>query len=281
MARLKKRKDGYLKKSFTFGGKRIYVYGRNSAELLENEIRKKKELEQKEEDLYNPTLIDYYKHFTDIRRKELKESTLRAQKFQFEMIANVIMVNGRKFGEMRIKAITRRDIETVRESLLKQGKTPQHLNISFAHLNHVFNNALLDDTLEKNPCKALKQLKRDIPPINETKHRALSIDETKLFFEAAEQRNSYYLNDFLIMLKTGLRIGELSALYPTDIDKKSGFIHVRRTIMRDETGRYAVGENTKTKNGARDIPLTAEILEVIREQEALNRMIFGFKKKDL
>ena len=270
-----KRYNGYLRRTFVFNGKKYYVYANTQQELLEKVVAKKKELEAGESALYNPTLEAYYLTFTEIRRKELNESTLRTQRHQFELISAVKMVNSRLFGEMHIKDIKRRDIEYVRQALLDAGKTPQNLNNCFAHLNHVFNKAVLDETIEKNPCKALKPLKRKDAPIGENKHRALSITETVKFFEETEARNSYYKNIFLLMIKTGLRVGEASALYLTDIDKGNGFIHIRKTISRDEAGAYYVSDTTKTKSGTRDIPLTADVISIIREQEALNRMIFG------
>lgn len=270
-----KRYNGYLRKSFTYNGKRIYVYGKTAQELLENEVKKKEELATSQQDLYNPTLNSYYDLFTNIRRREIKESTIRSQKIQYKVISEVAISKGIKFGEMRIKDITRRDIELAREILLKEGKTPQYLNNCFAHLNHVFNNAVIDDTIDKNPCKALKQLKRETPLIGENKHRALSTEEIKAFFTAAKDKESYYLNAFEVMIKTGVRVGELTALYSTDIDTSRGFIHVRRTITREESNAYVVGEDTKTYNSKRDIPLTDEVLEIIKRQQALNKMLFG------
>lgn len=280
MARAKKC-NGYYRKTFSYEGKRYVVYGKSSQELLEKEVAKREELENGIKDVYNPTISDYYKHFTDVRRRELKEATLRAQRSQFHNIANVDMVNGITFGEMRIKDITRRDIELAREKLLQSGKTPQNLNIIFAHLNHVFQSAVMDDTITKNPCKALKQLKRESAPIGENRHRALTIEETQKFFEAAEARHSYYLNDFLLMIKTGMRIGEISALYPTDIDRVNGFIHVRRTVTRDEIGGYQIGDSAKTSSGKRDIPLTGEVLEIIKQQQYFNSALFGLEKNGL
>lgn len=281
MARQKKRKDGYLKRSFTYNGKRHYIYGKTEKELYEKEIEKRKELENAYNLIFNPTLSQYYEHFTEVRRSEVKESTLRSQQMQFRTMASTELASGILFGDMHINEITRRDIEIARDILLKQGKSPQNLNICFAHLNHVFHAAELDDTISKNPCKALKRLRRTEPAINETKHRALSIDETKRFFEAAEKRNSFYLNDFLVMIKTGLRIGELASLYSIDIDKKNGFIHVRRTVSRDETGGYYISNSTKTSSGCRDIPLTPEVLKIIDEQKILNSSIWGLNSNDI
>lgn len=282
MSKLKKHKSGLIRKHFNFEGKRIDVYGKTEQECYAKLIKKREELERGIEKIYNPTLDEYYEHFTDVRRSEVKESTLRSQRIQFNLMSDVQISKGVRFGDMRIKSITRRNIEDARQILLKAGKTPQYLNNVFAHLNHVMNSATIDETIDKNPCKALKQLKRDdTPPITQTTHRALSIDETIRFFKTAKARNSYYLNVFNFMIKSGMRIGEVCALYPTDIDKHKGFIHVRRTICRDELGRYIVGKDTKTYSGQRDIPLTEELLDIIRKQEKNNRIVFGLDKDGL
>lgn len=272
-----KKYNGYLRNTFTYNGKRYYVYGKTAPELLENITKKQAELERGQLEQENPTLNAYYEHFTKIRKTEVKEATQRAQRSQFKNISNVIMPNKEMFGDFRIKDITRRDIETARQLLSDQGKTPENINIIIAHLNHVFSNAVIDETIIKNPCKALKKLKRESAPINETKHRALSEAETELFFKAAEERNSFYINCFRFMINTGVRVGELGALYKTDIDTKSGFIHIRRTITRTEAGAYTIGEDTKTASGSRDIPITPEIQRIIREQESINRLIWGMK----
>ena len=117
-------------------------------------------------------------------------------------------------------------------------------------------------------------------PVSETKHRALTLEETERFFSAAAERNSYYINACKVMIKTGLRLGELTALRPPDIDRKSGFIHVRSSITRDESGSYIEGRSTKTKSGARDIPLTSEVYNIIREQQRLNFSLHGSNGAD-
>ena len=106
-------------------------------------------------------------------------------------------------------------------------------------MNHVFSTATLDDTIIKNPCRELKPLKREAPKAGDTIHRALTLEETRKFFDAAEKRNSIYLNAFLVMIKTGMRLGEVTALYPSDIDEEKGFIHVNKTITKNEIKIYS------------------------------------------
>ncbi len=278
MPRLKKRADGRFRASFTYQGKAYYVYSRNRAELETLKAAKLKELEENKENYENPTLNDYYEHFTQVRCREVRGNTIRAQKKEFHSIAETEIRKGVLFGQLRIRDIKRRDIENVREIMLKNGKTPENLNICFAHLNHVLNTAVLDETILVNPCRQLKRLTRTGTPVTDNKtgkHRALTEEETDKFFVTAEEKKSYYINVFKILILTGMRIGEVSALYPTDIDHQNHIIHVRRTVTRNEFGIYEIGENPKTASGVRDIPLTEEVFSIIQEQNIFNRLIFG------
>ncbi len=279
----KRRKDGLLKKSFRVDGssKRYYVYGRTAEELRQAENKKRDEIENGLRVLYNPTLSEYYAHFIQEREKAVKETTLRVQEIEFNLIAGVELSDGVKVGDMPIKNISRRHVTDARSILYKQGKTPQHLNICFKHLNHVFNYAVSEDVINKNPIARLPELKRETETINETKHRALSQEETIKFFKAARELKSFYLNDFLFMINCGVRVGELGALTIKDIDTKSGYIHIKRTITRDAVGGYMVGSDTKTRSSKRDIPLTAELYKIVCEQQELNKMLYGLNINDI
>ena len=152
--------DKKYRKTFTVDGVRYYVRGSTKKELAEKEIEKREEIKNGIVDKQNPKLDDYYKHFTRVRRSEVSESTLRAQQSQFKIISEVEISQGETFGSMRMKDITPKDIEYVRLQLLDDGKTPENLNTCFAHLKHVFNTAVYDETIEKNPCRNIKKLKK-------------------------------------------------------------------------------------------------------------------------
>lgn len=74
---------------------------------------------------------------------------------------------------------------------------------------------------------------------------------------------------------TGMRIGEVGALYSSDI--YDGAIHVERTITKTESGSYVIGDDPKTWNGKRTIPLNDKIIEVIEHQKKINRILDGDK----
>ena len=73
-----------------------------------------------------------------------------------------------------------------------------------------------------------------------------------------------------ICLSTGIRIGEICALTWNDIDVENGIIAVRKTIQRIyiiENGKRHTElllDTPKTKNSIRDIPMTKDLLKMLK-----------------
>lgn len=80
-----------------------------------------------------------------------------------------------------------------------------------------------------------------------------------------------------ICLNAGLRIGEVCALQWDDIDVASGVIRVSKTIQRiylvDGQEKYTelIIDKPKTKNSFRDIPMTRDLLSLIRPLKKIVR----------
>ena len=80
-----------------------------------------------------------------------------------------------------------------------------------------------------------------------------------------------------ICLNAGLRIGEVCALQWDDIDVASGVIHIGKTIQRiylvDGQEKYTelIIDKPKTKNSIRDIPMTRDLLSLIRPLKKIVR----------
>lgn len=276
MARQKKRPDGRLCRTFRYEGKKYFVYGHTAQELRDNEKQRREELEKGKIDRKNPTLYDYYDRFTENRRGKVKESTIRSQACQFRDCAEVrLEKHGRTLGGMRIRDIKPYDIQAVQLALGKSKRTTETVNNCMAHLSHVFNAAVKDETIERSPCKCIERVKRTEKPARETIHRALTQEETQKFMQAAA--DSVYYNAFALMLQTGLRIGEVGALSITDIDTRQNMLHITKTVSRDEVGAYYISSTPKTDAGTRDIPLTDQAAACIHRQRQQNMLIYGGK----
>ena len=73
-----------------------------------------------------------------------------------------------------------------------------------------------------------------------------------------------------ICLSTGMRIGEICALTWNDIDTETGIINIKKTIQRiyiiENNSRHTelLLDTPKTKNSIRDIPMTKDLLKMLK-----------------
>lgn len=274
MAKQKKRNDGRIQKSFTFEGRRYYVYGYTAEEVNDKILEKKNLLKQHKKDHDNPTLNSFHDRWVENRRGHVKEATIRSQECHYKSCSS-IRVNGRPLGEYRLTDIKPDDIRTVQRTLLngESANSTQTVNDKIAFLSHIFHDAIRERYIEYNPCCVVRPLKRTEKRARDTIHRALSLTEQDVFFKTA--KDSYYYDVFRMAVQTGMRVGEIGALYTSDIYDNA--IHVERTITRTENGGYTIGTDTKTWHGQRTIPLNDQINEVIEHQKEINRMLDGDK----
>ncbi len=265
----KKRTDGYYRSSFVFNGKRYYVYAKTKDELREKENNKRDELKKGIESRINPTFDEYYKKWSEARRGQVSEATLRNQQKTINIVAEIkVAPDDIRFGNMKLKDIVIDDLRFLQKSLQDKRKS-QSVNDYMSLIKHIMSDATKERLLDYNPCVLLKPLKLTESKARDTIHRALTIDEQRNFFENA--RNSFYYNVYRLAVCTGMRVGEIGALKKTDI--YDGLIHVERTITRDEIGAYCIGDNAKTEAGRRVIPVNNQIKAILEDQQKQNEIM--------
>lgn len=103
------------------------------------------------------------------------------------------------------------------------------------------------------------------------------------------QKNFTFRNlGIYVCLSTGLRIGEVCALKWEDIDTDAGTITVQRTIERiyiiegDKKHTELVMNTPKTKNSYREIPMSKELLTLIKPlKKVVNGSFFVLTNEDI
>lgn len=270
MAKIKKRADGRVVKTFTFNGKKYFAYGYDKQEAERKAYEKLQALENGKEEHDNPTFKGFYNMWVKSRQGIVTQATLRSQQCHYNTISK-IEINGNSFENYRISEIKAEDIRVIQRKLFENGNKAQTVNDKVNFLSHIFSDAVKEQYIQYNPCSPVRPLKKTEVKARDSIHRALSIEETKTFFKAAD--NSFYLNIYKFAIQTGMRVGEIGALKNTDIYDNA--IHVERTITRLEDGSYTIGDYPKTESGKRTIPLNNAIIEILENQRMLNRILDG------
>ena len=103
----------------------------------------------------------------------------------------------------------------------------------------------------------------------------LSISHQKKLMQYVTDNFTFRNLGIYICLSTGMRIGEVCALKWSDIDLATETIHVNRTIERiyiiegGERRTELVFGTPKTKNSIREIPISKELMKLIRPLKKL------------
>lgn len=259
---IQQRYEGYEGR-FMYKGKRYLVHGNTITETQKLVTELKYKLEH---GLYvakeKITLNEWYKTWLEeYKKNRVKIGTYTSyEKYYHSTIQE-------RLGNKNLNDIRGEHIQKLYNDLVKEGYALSSIKVVSAVLNGCFKQAERNGLIERNPVR-LAELPRQT---GEKKGRvAMTKEQQGLFMEYA--RESYLYHFFAVMLRTGMRKGEMQGLKYSDIDKKQNVIHVRRTLKYIE-GRGYIEDTPKTRTSIRDIPLTAAVLEHIEAQ----RKFWGFK----
>lgn len=263
MARLsagvRKRPDGTFEKRFTISGKRYSVYGTSKQiEEKEKELRKKVELGLYTENR-NIILDKYFEELIEQKKTHVKENTIKEYKSHYNVHISPIL------GKKKIQNIERREIIQFQKALTKKDLSITTINMIMKVLKIIFNEAIKDEIIIKNPVNGIKSITNKNAKASETYHRALTEDEQKVFMNEAKQE--YYYELYAFMLCSGMRVGEVGALMWKDIDYKKNIIHINKTLSYNENSQRIIGETPKTDSSKRDIPLTKILKDILKSWE--------------
>lgn len=167
-------------------------------------------------------------------------------------------------GKRTLISITKLQITALMNSLKKEGYGWETLNKCKLLLIDIFNKALEDDFVNKNPAKGVR-LPLNRPQFNP---KALSQRDQVEFLECSS--GTFYHNMFVVAMSSGLRPGELFALTENDIDFKNNVIHVTKTLVYnkydgDEQKEFHI-EAPKTECSIRDVPINKMCSEALKKQ---------------
>lgn len=169
-----------------------------------------------------------------------------------------------KIGHMNIDEIT----EEIVQDFLNEHKYLSNSYIKQLHsqLNQAFKYAKKNKYIKDNPLEDILKPKSN----NQTKKvKALTIEQQKLLTKTLlnnDIEKTKYKNAFLMQLYMGLRIGEILALFPSEIDLKNNMLLINRTLTKDKQGKVIMGDTTKTYAGKRELPIPNFLKGVFKEQ---------------
>lgn len=169
-------------------------------------------------------------------------------------------------GKKKLKDITQLSIKSLLKDLDQKGYRYETKNKVRIMLLDMFDKAMIDNYVLKNPCKGIR-LTRD----EKKDMRVFSREEQTEFFECC--KGTFYDNLFIVAVSTGLRQGELCALTWDDIDFENRTIKIDKAVCC-VNNQMILGE-PKTENGYRAIMMNKMTYDILLEHKTKQQIFIN------
>lgn len=239
----------YIRKTFTFEGKRYVVRGKTEQEALEKLILKKAALENGRIEITKNTLV---KDWVSEWLVSYKEPEVNARWFSdINAICEKYLIPA--IGHMPISKVKPLHIKKIFNEI--SGMSQSYNAKVYDILKQIFRTAFENELILKDPMQGLKKPQGEPPK----KRRAITARERELTLRVAEyHRGGLFI---LIMLFCGLRPQEVVPLQWCDIDFDNHLIKVYKALKADGTVKNA----PKTAAGEREVPIPSYLYKRLSE----------------
>ena len=216
----------------------------------------------------------------DYKMNFIKEQTY------YGKLSMIGLIRKHPIGQIPAADVSEELIEMFLESIV--GYSPGTIEMYFIFLRTAFRIAESEGIIPKDLMKS-RDIRRPHSKKSARKVQALSVEEQRLVLKDLTMRKpNYGANDFrsqlMIQLYSGMRIGEVNALTPDDIDFNYNVIHVRNTVI-GVNGAFKIGDTTKTFSGYRDVPIAEKLKPILQKavsemkENELNLIFYDCKRK--
>ncbi len=236
------------------------LYNRKE-QLLENCITSNSE--RKERDKMGIASMPLEKYLTDYYMSlayEPKESTHQ------QRLTYIASLSHYAIAKKAIGEITRIDVRLAIAEMCKNlcRSTITHL---ISIMRKPLQEAVEDGIIKTNPTNGVDLCIRNAQP--ERDIRAYTPAEQQAFLAACKASKHDAGAANILLLETGLRVGELLALDFDDVDLRNNTLTVNKTVVCSNSGGMLL-QAPKTKTSQRTIPLSATAKEIFCRQKAKN-----------
>lgn len=201
---------------------------------------------------FNMSFEEFVKLYYEDMTPRLREHTMKTKKHIIEL--KIIPF----FGKKSMNAITPADIRKWQNELLLKNYSQTYLRTINNQLTAIFNYATQYYDLKNNPCKKAGS-------IGKNKAEEMNFwtkEEFSIFIEGIMDKQRSY-TAFMVLFWTGMRIGELLALTPSDVDFEEKTIHISKSYQRID-GRDIITP-PKTQKGNRIITVPDFLLADLKD----------------
>lgn len=206
-------------------------------------------------DLGNMSLDAWFDIWYEVNKENFRYNTLKARKERYEHDIKPVI------GHMLVTEV--KTIHCQNVMILLKGKySKSTLSQTRSLMKILFDYALDNEIITSNPVTRKVKV---VGGKDERSARILTRQEQSELISCLDHYN--FRNQYLFILNTGLRCGEMIALTWDDVDFKARKVSINKTATVIATNSQVIVNPPKTKSSIREVPLTREAVRILNEQK--------------
>lgn len=183
---------------------------------------------------------------------EISESTYDRKLETMKMLSEISEMELQDITEVAIKEFFKKKLHYAQSCIDK----------IFQLMNWVLKKAVKQKIILENPLDDFKIPKSKQKKV---KVRGLTIEEQSKLLDVLKNGNIRYSEIMLISMFTGMRGGEVCALFVEDINFSRKTITVSKTVSRNKHKEAYINDNTKTEAGMRVLHINDDMLNFLKK----------------
>lgn len=258
---ISQRSDGRYHARAVVNGTRVELYNKNLSQLKKDfELAKANALKGETTVDKNMKLNEFIEvWFRDYKSIRLKSEISRNTYYRRLKNTYVAIL-----GQKNVCDILHLDIQNATNQLIEQGYTYRTVREALGALREAMNIAVVNRLILQNPVVNIN-IRKENEAMQE--RRVLENWEMPLFIE--EIKHDWFYEMFMIMLSSGLRVGEASALCWEDINFRDKTINVNKSMSFGYINgkKLEIVSSPKSQASYRSIPFFGETEDLLKTQK--------------
>lgn len=169
-----------------------------------------------------------------------------------------------RIGSKKLAQLTPLQVQALYTDLLSSGLAAGTVERVHAVLHKALEDGVRLDLLPRNVCDRVR-----VPRPRPREKRVFTREQAHTFLLAVEGDRLEAL--YVLAVSSGMRLGELLGLTWRDVDLSCGRLQVRQNLQRDRTTNVLYVETPKTERSRREIVLTPQAVEALRQHRNRQR----------